>query len=109
MSYKPQLLSADDGVIRKFHGSEDGNSFIESVQQDVGPLMRENAEIRKRTAGTRMTTLGTLIGRYPISMFEEWVRKGIITTGGKVLDEAAWAKVIHDPDTKNFRTREGRF
>ena len=111
---RSRLLDHDpqSGVIRKFHGGSDGDTFVESIQQGVGPLMRENAEIRKRTDGQKHTAkgrLGTLVGRYPLAMWEDWVRQGIVTTGGKVLDEARWAKVISDPDTSNFRTTKGRF
>lgn len=112
MSYKPQLLDYDapSGVIRKFHGSDDGKTFIESVQQDVGPLLRENAEMRKRTSGRRHKGFGSLVARYPIAMWEEWVRKGIITTSGKVLDDARFSKeVLNNSDISNFRTREGTF
>jgi len=112
LSYRPQLLDYDapSGVIRKFHGGDDGTDFIESVQQDVGPLMRENAEMRKRTSGSRHQGFGSLVARYPIAMWEEWVRKGLITVAGKVLDDAAFSKeVMNNPDISNFRTREGKF
>jgi hypothetical protein len=110
LSYKPQLLSADDGVIRKFHPTTDGNSFIESVQQDVSGHLEATKWRREQTSGQRHKGFGTMIASYPISMWEEWVRKGIVNTAGKVLDDAAFSReVLNNPDLSAFRTKEGRY
>lgn len=46
--------------------------------------------------------------RIPLSVLHDLARQGIMTTGGKILDEKRLRKFLNDPDVRSFRVWHGR-
>ena len=46
--------------------------------------------------------------RIPLSVLHDLARQGIMTTGGRILDEPRLRKFLNDPDVRSFRVWPGR-
>jgi hypothetical protein len=87
-------------VRRMFHDSDDGNSFVEEVTQDVTDRVEVNKEIYN--AGWSGWGDGQRVASIPIEIAEDLQRRGIWNDTKKLK---AW---LNDSENSAWRTRPGR-
>ena len=88
---------------------QDGADTFDIVtRQHVGEIIKDN-KINRNLRNTHARYRDGLehVARIPLVILEDLAKKGIITTGGVILDHKRFKQWMNDSDNRAFRTREG--
>lgn len=90
------------------YDAADDTFTVESRQDAELPLAMARAQRVDTDRHTRYRDGLHKVATIPLTVLMELSKKGIVSAGGAVLDKAAFARWLNDPDNRAFRTREGR-
>jgi hypothetical protein len=95
------------GITEWFHPSEDGRSFTIETRQEIEGTLDVNQRLRNDAPGNWRGDMHR-VASIPLAVLQELSKRGIITAGGRILDEAAFRRWLNASDNMVFRTRPGR-
>lgn len=106
----PRLFDYDEfsGVTELFIYDPDTEGFTIQTQQDVEPLIERNKALwNEKEKHSRYGELAHIASIPPVILMD-LAQKGILTVGGKILDDKRYRAFLNDSDNRCFRTRPGR-
>lgn len=103
----------ETGTTRWFHYNDETDEVTIESEQDVTELVEANKAMFNSVderAGWKGDT--HLVGRIPINMYWDLVKKGLISKSGVVLNQEEVSKAVtlflNDSNNRAFRVRPGR-
>ena len=104
------------GIRRIWHSDADVENFTIETQQNVSPILENNAAIMSHKADRHTGRMfdpkafATHVASIPVSEYFRLKREGIIggPNGETILDDERFVKYLNDRDNLKLRTNEGR-
>ncbi|HUW16881.1 MAG TPA: hypothetical protein VMW94_07365, partial [Actinomycetes bacterium] len=103
---RPGLIAALDGMTTRFTFDAHDDRMTVERQQDVEPILKENARLRNLNDGYSPSRDLRRVAAIPNIVIEKWFKAGI-----NVHDENDWPKIaamLDSPDYAYLRTAPGR-
>jgi hypothetical protein len=96
------------GMTEHFHYNEVDGSFVIETRQNVSAIIELNKA--KYNPTKKSTPYGELdeVANYPLTILMELAKQGIVSAGGRVLDQRRYKAWLNDPANEMWRTRRGR-
>lgn len=102
-----RLLDVDPltGIVEHFYYDPDTDGFTIERTQDVSGLL----DVNKALWNDAPLRFGEFshVASIPAVIMEQLAKDGIVTAGGRILDEPRFRKWLNDRDNRLFRTRPG--
>ena len=102
------MLLKSDPIARRrstFYEQPMDDGYLIRSEQDVEPVMEANHEMRRHFTSAKDPhgEWGSLVGRIPVIIWEDLMRRGI------AQDEKALLKWLQDSDNRAWKIHPGRF
>jgi len=98
---------AATGTTETFHFDPYENQMVIETHTVVTPMIEDN-KIFMNDIGSGWTGDVHRVASIPLPMLPELQKTGIMTMGGRILDQAALKRFLNDRDNLFLRTRPGR-
>ena len=96
------------GTNEKYFYDHATDQFTLTREQEITPLIELNKAKQINAAGRYGNEMLHQVASIPFALLPELEKQGIMTAGGRILDEKALRRWLNDSDNRVFRTRLGR-
>lgn len=96
------------GVREKFFYDHAEGKFTITQEQDITALAELNKFKYNNTPGRYGNESFHQVASIPLALLPELEKKGIMTAGGRIIDDKKLKQWLNDSDNRVFRTRAGR-
>jgi hypothetical protein len=94
------------GTKTYFHDLDEDTVALETVQEDVSPVIEANKRDLNNVDNRRFGD-GKIVASIPIVIMLQLVSKGILSPKFSILDEKRFSEFLNDPENRYFRTFPG--
>lgn len=96
------------GVNEKYFYDHATDEFTLTREQEITPLVELNKFKYNNAPDRYGNDIMHHVASIPFTLLPELEKKGIMTAGGRIIDEKALKAWLNDSDNRVFRTRPGR-
>ena len=96
------------GMVEYFHYDETDGSYVIETQQDVSGIIELNTARYNQTKKSTPYGEWTEVANFPLTIIMELAKQGIMTAGGRVLDQKRFKAWLNDSENEKWRVRRGR-
>lgn len=107
MEARPFSINPLTGAVSTFYYDHATDQAHIHTEVDLAPFIDITKAIYNDARGDWKGDLHH-VAAIPMELLVELQKKGIATTGGRILDKAAMKAWLNDPDNRAFRVKPGR-